>query len=217
MGQDTIVRISREAYTLVNEIAQKTQRSISQLVSEAVFRTYMGTDKALEHALDKKVSDIKTETFKTKSDSLHCSICKRQIQKNEIVTVVTITYEDNTLTKLFYCYNCYMSETISDQKLLNLEKRIYELKRVKKLLEKEKERLLEEIHKYDQLIKNITVLNELDVFLRSIDYSKIDDETKRKLYELEKKVTDLYSGTKIIFSTLLKQAEEKPKQFVKRW
>lgn len=214
---DAIVRINPEAKKLVEEIAQKTGRSVSQLVSEAIYRVYLGADKAVENAVDKKITDIKTETFKAKSDKLHCSICKRVINKDEIVTVITVHYDDNTVSKTFYCYSCYMSETISDEKLLALEKKLHELRRVKKLLEAEKEKLLEEIQKYEQLIKNINVLNEVEIFTRSVDYTKLDEQTRKTLYELEKKVSDLYVGTKIIFSALLKQAEEKQKNIIRRW
>ncbi|MEM4976081.1 MAG: hypothetical protein QXT64_02010 [Desulfurococcaceae archaeon] len=222
---EAVVRISSEAKKLVEEIAQKTGRSVSQLVSEAIYRVYLGADKSMENAVDKKITDIKTETFKAKSDKLFCSICKRQINKDELVTVVTIHYDDNTVSKTFYCYSCYMSETISDEKLLALEKKLHELRRVKKLLENEKKKLLDEVTKLEKIVYNLRFLNDLDLLTRELlAREDISDEDKKKIFEFEKKVNELYLATKILIEELVKKKElkheEKPKEYrevYRRW
>lgn len=223
---EAVVRINPEAKKIVEEIASRTNRSVSQLVSEAIFRTYAGVDKALEqNAFDKKVVDVKTETFKAKSDKLHCSICKRVINKDEIVTVITVHYDDNTVSKTFYCYSCYMSETISDEKLLALEKKLHELRRVKKLLENEKKKLLDEVTKLEKIVYNLRFLNDLDLLTRELlAREDISDEDKKKIFEFEKKVNELYLATKILIEELVKKKElkheEKPKEYrevYRRW
>ncbi|MEM1832379.1 MAG: hypothetical protein QXJ97_12730 [Desulfurococcaceae archaeon] len=214
---DSIVRISSEAKKLVEEIASRTNRSVSQLVSEAIFRTYLGVDKALENAFDKKVVDVKTETFKAKSDRLHCSICKRQINKDELVTVITIHYDDNTVSKTFYCYSCYMSETISDEKLLALEKKLHELRRVKKLLENEKKKLLEEVTKLEKILYNLTFLDEVEALVRELLNRKdISDEDKKRIFEFEKKLNELHVGTKILVDEILRKHEKKQYEYEKK-
>ncbi|MEM4827200.1 MAG: hypothetical protein QXK07_04080 [Desulfurococcaceae archaeon] len=215
---DSIVRISSEAKRLIEEIAQKTGRSVSQLVSEAIFRTYAGVDKALDQGvLDKKVTDIKTETFRAKSDRLHCSICKRQINRDELVTVITVHYDDNTVSKTFYCYSCYMSETISDEKLLSLEKKLHELRRVKKLLENEKKKLLDEVTKLEKIVYNLRFLNDLDLLTRELlTREDISDEDKKKIFEFEKKVNELHLATKILVDEILKKHEKKQQEYEKQ-
>lgn len=214
---EAVVRISSEAKKLVEEIAQKTGRSVSQLVSEAIYRVYLGADKVIENAVDKKITDIKTETFKAKSDKLFCSICKRQINKDELVTVVTIHYDDNTVSKTFYCYSCYMSETISDEKLLSLEKKLYELRRVKKLLENEKKKLLDEVTKLEKIVYNLRFLNDLDLLTRELlTREDISDEDKKKIFEFEKKVNELHLATKILVDEILKKHEKKQQEYEKQ-
>ncbi len=219
---EAVVRISPEAKRLVEEIASRTNRSISQLVSEAIFRTYLGVDKALENAFDKKVVDVKTETFRAKSDKLHCSICKRQINKDELVSVITIHYDDNTVSKTFYCYSCYMSETISDEKLLSLEKKLHELRRVKRLLESEKKKLLEEVTKLEKILYNLTFLHEVEILTRELLNKKdISDEEKKKIFEFEKKLNELHLATKILVDEILKKHEKKQeyekREVYRRW
>ncbi|MEM1831825.1 MAG: hypothetical protein QXJ97_09895, partial [Desulfurococcaceae archaeon] len=195
---DSIVRISSEAKKLVEEIASRTNRSVSQLISEAIFRVYLGVDKLLENAFDKKVVDVKTETFKAKSDRLHCSICKRQINRDELVTVITIHYDDNTVSKTFYCYSCYMSETISDEKLLALEKKLHELRRVKKLLESEKKKLLEEVTKLEKILYNLTFLDEVELLVRELlNNQNLTDEDKERILGFEQRLYELHHMTKI--------------------
>lgn len=214
---EAVVRISSEAKKLVEEIAQKTGRSVSQLVSEAIYRVYLGADKVIENAVDKKITDIKTETFKAKSDKLHCSICKRQINKDEIVTVITVHYDDNTVSKTFYCYSCYMSETISDEKLLSLEKKLYELRRVKRLLESEKKKLLDEVTKLEKIVYNLRFLNDLDLLTRELlTREDISDEDKKKIFEFEKKVNELHLATKILVDEILKKHEKKQQEYEKQ-
>ncbi|MEM4547041.1 MAG: hypothetical protein QW328_09840 [Nitrososphaerota archaeon] len=213
---EAVVRISSEAKKLVEEIAQKTGRSVSQLVSEAIFRTYLGVDKALENAFDKKVVDVKTETFRSKSDKLHCSICRRQINKDELVTVITIHYDDNTVSKTFYCYSCYMSETISDEKLLSLEKKLHELRRVKRLLESEKKKLLDEVGKLEKILYNLTFLHEVELLVRELlNKQNLTDEDKKRIFEFEKKLNELHVGTKILVDEILKKHEKKQQEYEK--
>ncbi|MEM4976220.1 MAG: hypothetical protein QXT64_02730 [Desulfurococcaceae archaeon] len=213
---DSIVRISSEAKKLVEEIASRTNRSVSQLVSEAIFRTYLGVDKVVENAVDKKITDIKTETFKAKSDKLFCSICKRQINKDEIVTVITVHYDDNTVSKTFYCYSCYMSETISDEKLLSLEKKLYELRRVKRLLESEKKKLLDEVGKLEKILYNLTFLHEVELLVRELlNKQNLTDEDKKRIFEFEKKLNELHVGTKILVDEILKKHEKKQQEYEK--
>ncbi|MEM1830789.1 MAG: hypothetical protein QXJ97_04565 [Desulfurococcaceae archaeon] len=215
---EAVVRISPEAKRLIEEIAQKTGRSVSQLVSEAIFRTYLGVEKALENAVDKKVVDVKTETFKAKSDKLHCSICKRVINKDELVTVVTIMYDDNTVSKTFYCYSCYMSETISDEKLLSLEKKLHELRRIKKVLEAEKKKLLEEVTKLERILYNLTFLHEVELLVRELLNKKdITDEDKARVLKLEQRIYDLHHMTKIIFNEVMKKIEKTEEETERRY
>lgn len=215
---ESVVRISPEAKRLVEEIAQKTNRSVSQLVSEAIFRVYLGVDKALENAFDKKVVDVKTETFKTKTDRLHCSICKRQINKDELVTVVTIHYDDNTVTKTFYCYSCYISETISDEKLLALEKKLHELRRVKKVLEAEKKKLLDEVTKLERILYNLTFLHEVELLVRELlNKPNITDEDKEKILKLEQRIYDLHHMTKILLNEVIKKIKSAEEEAERRY
>jgi len=195
-----VVRLNPEAYRVAEEIAGKTGRSIAQVISDAVFKAYLGVDKALEGALDKKVTDIKTETFRVKSSNLYCSVCKRQINPGELATVVTIYYEDNTQQKLFYCYNCWMEQTINDQQLLRLEKRKYELERAIRVLRQEKKKLLDEIvkhviHKmYIDLLYKINFI--LDTFKPAPEYAEKLLEIQDEIRRLDAKVTPLIKPVK---------------------
>jgi len=183
-----VVRLNPEAYRVAEEIAEKTGRSLAQVISDAVFKAYLGVDKALEGALDKQVEDIKAETFRVKSDQLYCSICKRKINPGELATVVTITYSDKTMTKTFYCYSCWMEQTISDQSLLKLEKRKYELERTIRVLRAEKKRLLDEVVKHDIHKMYIDLLYKINFIL---DTFKPDPQYAEKLLEIQDEIRRL--------------------------
>ncbi|MEM4483406.1 MAG: hypothetical protein QW607_06050 [Desulfurococcaceae archaeon] len=210
---ESVVRISSKAKELVEEIAKKTGRSVSQIVTEAIYRVYLGTDRVLDNVIDKKVLDVKTETFKTKTDSLFCGICKRQINRGEIVTVMTIYYDDNTQQKIFYCYNCYLSETISDEKLLKLEKRVYELNRIIRLLRNEKNKLLNEITKYEKIVSNIDFLLNLEKKIDDLK-QKVDESTRDKLDELFTKLRELHEMTGYLLRSMWFR---KSKQYSERY
>ncbi|MEM4621013.1 MAG: hypothetical protein QW607_12480 [Desulfurococcaceae archaeon] len=205
---ESVVRISSKAKELVEEIAKKTGRSVSQIVTEAIYKTYLGTDRVLDNVIDKKVLDVKTETFKTKTDSLYCTICKRQINRGEIVTVMTIFYDDNTQQKIFYCYNCYLSESISDEKLLKLEKRVYELNRIIRLLRNEKNKLLNEITKYEKIVNNIDFLLNLEKKIDELK-QKVDESTRDKLDEMFRKINELYEVTGYLIKSMWFRKEKK--------
>jgi len=195
-----VVRLSPEAYKILEDIAGKTGRSIAQLASDAVYRAFLGADKTLEGAIDKKVTDIKTETFRVRSSNLYCSVCRRQINPGELATVVTIYYEDNTQQKLFYCYSCWMEQTINDQQLLKLEKRKYELERTIRILRQEKKRLLDEVVRHDIHRIYIDILYKINSILNTFkpapEYAEKLLEIQDEIRRLDAKVTPLIKPVK---------------------
>jgi len=76
----TVVRISEDTYRKVKEIAEKSGKSIREIVEEAINIYLLGK----EQAIDKDVKEIKNKWIVAKYPS-KCSKCSKQINAGDMV------------------------------------------------------------------------------------------------------------------------------------
>jgi predicted transcriptional regulator len=100
----TVIRISEETYRKVKEIAEKSGKSIREVIEEAIQLFLLGK----EQAVDKDVKEIKNKWIIAKYSS-KCSRCQKEIGVGDMVFWVRVTYADNSIRSFIYCSECYLS------------------------------------------------------------------------------------------------------------
>jgi predicted transcriptional regulator len=100
----TVIRISEETYRKVKEIAEKSGKSIREVIEEAIQLFLLGK----EQAVDKDVKEIKNKWIIAKYSS-KCSRCQKQINAGDMVFWIRVTYADNSVRSYLYCSECYLT------------------------------------------------------------------------------------------------------------
>jgi predicted transcriptional regulator len=100
----TVVRISEEVYKKIKDIAEKSGKSIREVVEEAIQLFLLGKEQAVE----KDVKEIKNKWIVTKYPS-KCSKCSKNINAGDMVFWIRVTYGDNSIRSFIYCSECYLT------------------------------------------------------------------------------------------------------------
>ncbi len=231
----TKVWINSDLYEKVKEIAEKSNRSITDLVNEAVSLFILGR----EQFADKEIKSVKQNFIVTQYET-KCRICKKKIPQGEMVFWVKYVFEDNTSKSYVICLDCYYSKY--DKAFAKRYLKLKELEAVKKGLEKEIKELITEYNelkkKKEFLVKEIDLLkikedllNLYKEFNSAFKYflspnadkdnvfKKIND-IMEKMMDLTDKVSEIeaYIKSSITVEVENKEIEEEDKKVkVRRW
>jgi len=186
------VRISEDLYSKLKEIADKSGRSIRELVDEAVKAYILGFtgDKEIKATTGKIIS----LTYSTK-----CKRCGRELKEGELAYWSKITYTDNTSRSFVYCLDCYYSEGALAEYYLKKKK----LEAVIKGLEKKANQLVEEITQLEALVDLYKLENEIQSYwIRLLELVSHEDKPNlnmaiEELLELIDKVKQLENTLKL--------------------
>jgi len=102
---DSKVRISPELYEQVQRLAERTDRSIKEIIEEALKAYLLGAE-----ALDKPLKTVQGKIIPIQYDS-RCHRCRREVKRGELAYYARYIYADNTARSFIVCLDCYYSDT----------------------------------------------------------------------------------------------------------
>ena len=190
MARLDIKAFDDELYNRLKELSDKTGRSLSDLVSEAVRLYILGSA-----GVDKDVKGIVNKVITVQYPS-KCYKCGKPINQNDLAYYIRYTYSDNTAKSFLYCFDCYLGEhdTALAKQYLTLRKLKLEIRGLKKLREKlanevEKENIKNEIANLrTELLKLLRDVKDLGININDAKLSELLDKAnyiESKLEEIE--------------------------------
>jgi len=193
MSSQTVIRISEEIYKKIKDIAEKSGKSIREVVEEAIQLFLLGK----EQAVDKDVKEIKNKWIVAKYPS-KCSKCSKQINSGDMVFWVRVTYADNSIRSFIYCSECYLSSF--DTSLAKKYMKVKELEATYKSLKKYCDSLAEQAKELQNKVNLLQLEKDIEQFwfnFRSVFTNnpdvKIVNDFIMKLEELVDRVKKLES------------------------
>lgn len=150
---DTKVRIDSDLYNSVKAIAEKTGKSISDIVEEAVRAYLIGAESSTE---SKPIKSIMTRIITTHFAG-KCLRCRSDIPQGELAYYVRIVYSDNTVKSYLLCLDCYYKDTALAQQYLKKRK----LEIIIRGLQKRAEELANEVERLQAQVELSKIKSEL--------------------------------------------------------
>ncbi|RLB79531.1 MAG: hypothetical protein DRH17_13655 [Deltaproteobacteria bacterium] len=199
---DTKVRISKELYDKLKEVADRSNKSIRELVETAITKFLLGTESVGSDAEVKNVKVVKSWRLRFPA---RCPICGEEIKAGSIVVREIVELEDGRKVNNFYHPDCYESSSDSALAKLYVRKRV--LERTIRGLKKEADRYVELIEtlrtEYDMLSIKKEVYTLWKDYKNFILHGKDDekfDEFMDRLNDLLDKVTRLEASLELLTS-----------------
>jgi len=134
---DKKVRISDELYDQLQKLAERSNKSMRELVEEAVKAYLLGTE-----SVDKPVKSVQGKIIPLQYTS-RCRFCGKVIQSGELGYWVKYVYNANSTKSYVVCLDCYYKHTALAEWYLKKKK----LEAIVRGLKKEADRLAEEVNK----------------------------------------------------------------------
>ena len=206
------VRIDDELYNEIKKIAEKSGKSIRDVVEEALRAYLLGK----AQVSDRDIKSVKEKWIAAKFAS-KCSLCGKEINQGELVYWVRIEYEDGSAKSFVYCSDCYYRQF--DKALAKKFLKEKELKAVIRGLEKEANELAEKVNKlkqeYDILKLKEEVFKLYKEFHEFLGDAITSDEKLAKVNEFLERLQDIVDRVSRLESSLMFTAE-KPRPRAKR-
>jgi len=203
MGEKKI-RISEELYEQIQKVAEKSGRSMRELVEEAVKAYLLGTEN-----IDKPVKSVSGKIIPVQYET-RCRLCGKRISKGELAYWVKYVYNDNTTKSYVICLDCYYKDTALAEWYLKKKK----LESIVRGLKKEADRLADEVEKLrtEYSILNLkkeiySVWNDFKNFILRPHHELNDD----KLNEFIEKINELIDRVSSIEASLRIEIESRRK------
>lgn len=201
---DTSVRINKELYDFVKQIADNNNKSVKDIVEQAILIAYKNTK--LEGGKD--IKNVKSAIITTKYSS-KCSVCGSTINEGTLAYWIKYEFTDNTINSKIICLDCYYGDTALAKHYMKKKELEITIKGLKKIADS----LVQQISKLQTDI-NIayikrdifTIYSDFKRLLKEQDLSKIE-EVIIKLNEALEKISQLESAIK----TKLRVEKEKKK------
>lgn len=156
---DTKVRVSQELYAKLKQLADKSGKSMRELVDEAI-RAYLLGSTGIE---GKEIKGITAKIIPLQYPA-KCRRCGRQLNPGELAYWVKITYTDNSVRSFIYCLDCYYQSSALKEHYL--KKR--QLEKIIKELKKEADQLADRVLELRRKVQLYSVVDEIDRLIREI-------------------------------------------------
>jgi Ribbon-helix-helix protein, copG family. len=161
------VKISDEIYNKVKELAEKTGKSIREIVEEAINIYILGKSEAV----DKDIKNIKEKWIVVKFQS-KCFKCGRQINQGDMAYWVHVEYADGSRRSIIYCVDCYYT---FDSTLAKRYLKLKELEATVRGLKKEADRLAEEVKQLEQTANLLRLERDIEKFWYDFKSAFVDN------------------------------------------
>jgi hypothetical protein len=191
----SVVRVDKEIYEKIKDLAEKTNREIKDIVDEALRLYVLGSiDK------DKEIVEVKSDIITLQYDT-KCYRCKKDLKAGELAYWIRYVYSDNTKRSYVFCLECYyQSAGLKNQ---YLTKKKFEI--IIRSLKAEADELSKKVLQLRTETKLYDLRSELHRLYKDLIQHIADPDLKNKLIEisdklsdLDKKVNDLIEDLKII-------------------
>lgn len=187
---DRKIRVSGELYDQLAKIAEKSGRSMRDLVEEAIRAYLLGTE-----SVEKPIKSIQGKVIPLQYPS-RCFFCKKPIKQGELAYWAKYTYSDNTTKSYVICLDCYYKDTALAEWYLKKKK----LEAIVRGLKKKADTLAEEVNRlrmeYDvmSIRKEVASLwNEFKQFILTPD-SSIDSDKLQEFIDRVNELIDKLTG-----------------------
>jgi len=202
----SMVRISDDIYRRVKEIAEKSGKSIKDIVEEAI-QIYLLGKSGIEN---KEIRSVKEKWIVVKFKS-RCSKCNMELQEGDIAYWIRVEYEDGSSRSFIYCSDCYFVKI--DRSLAKRFMKVKELEAVKRGLQKEIEDLMDKVKDLQEKYEVSALKREIFEFYRAFQESfngVIDSNNFSKIQEFLERLMDLADRINRIESAIGLKEIEKP-------
>jgi Ribbon-helix-helix protein, copG family. len=162
------VKISDEVYNKVKELAERTGKSIREIVEEAINIYILGKSEAI----DKDIKNIKEKWIVVKFQS-KCAKCGRQVNQGDMAYWIHVEYADGSRRSIIYCMDCYY--TSIDSALAKKYLKMKELEATVRGLKKEADRLAEEIKQLEQTVNLLRLERDIEKFWYDFKSAFVDN------------------------------------------
>lgn len=182
------VRINPELYEKIKVIAEKSGRSIREVVEESLMAYLLG------HTGEKgkEIKGIHGPKLITLLYPSKCRICKKDLKEGTLAYYTKITYTDNSVRSYVVCVDCYYKS--SALKEYYLQKRKYE--KIIKELKKEADYYADLVNDYRLEIELKKMQDEVKEAIKetyeALDYVFSDNEIKDKLVKVNGLLQELH-------------------------
>jgi len=193
---DSKVRVSSELYEELKKIAEKSSKSMRELVDEAI-RAFILGKQGVE---GKEIKGITSKIIPLQYPA-KCKKCGKQLNPGELAYWVKIVYTDNTVRSYIYCLDCYYKSSALKEYYLNKKK----LEIIVKELKKEANELAHKVLELRDKEEFYKLANDIKSLVREV-YEVLDyitdpekEEKLRKLIEILDKLESYvrYLGDKL--------------------
>jgi hypothetical protein len=140
------VRISKEIYEKVSQVAEKSGKSIREVVEDAIMAYVMGA------VGDKPIKAVKAKIIPVNWGG-KCAFCGRRIEPGELAYWAKTEYEDGSTRSSLICLDCYYKDSAMAEWYLKKKK----WEAIVRGLEKRAEQLRKEIEALE-VQKNLAAL-----------------------------------------------------------
>ena len=180
---DKKIRISEDLYEQIQKLSEKSNKSMRELVEEAIKAYLLGTEN-----IDKPIKSISGKVIPLRYSS-KCHVCGKSINQGELAYWAKYTYTDNTTRSFVICLDCYYKDTALAEwylKKRKLEAIVRGLKKKADEIAKEIE-ILKQQKKIEELkTEIILVWNTLKRKISSNEVSNIEDLIDKINYVIDK-------------------------------
>ena len=188
------VKISRDTYAFVKEIASKSGKSIREVIENAVRIAYQGSEDVLEKELKSVKQAFINTRFRTR-----CSICKREIKEGELVYWIRYEFTDKSVKTKIICLECFYK----DKAIAKYYVKKKELEQAVKGLRKEANELAEKVLALRKELAVLDIKKQIYDLLRSFRTSYLSNDAEaieflERLNELADKVSALEAKVRMI-------------------
>jgi len=190
------VKINEDIYKKVKEIAEKSNKSIREIVEEALNVYLLGK----EQAVDKDVKEIKNKWIVAKYPS-KCSKCQKEIGVGDMVYWIRITYADNSIRSYIYCSECYLSAF--DTSLAKKYIKMKELEATYKSLKKMCDSLAGEAKQLENKVNLLKLEEEIERFWFAFQTTFTQNPDSQIVRDFLNKLEDLIEKVKSFEKSLV--------------
>lgn len=170
------VKISEDLYRRAEELAQRTGKSLKEVVEDALAK-YFGLVEGL--GSDSDIKNVKVVKSWRLRYNATCAYCKRELRASEEVVREIVELEDGRKINNFYHPECYVYSTDSTMARLYVKKR--QMEKLIKALKKQADELADVIEEAETRKRLMDIAEDLQ---------RIAGEKDRVLAEARKLVED---------------------------
>jgi predicted transcriptional regulator/uncharacterized protein YoxC len=195
----TVIRVSEDVYKKVKEIAEKSGKSIREIVEEAINIYLLGK----EQAVDKDAKEIKNKWIIAKYSS-KCSRCQKQINAGDMVFWIRVTYADNSVRSYLYCSECYL--TSFDTSLAKKYLKVKELEATYKSLKKFCDSLAQQATELQNKVNLLNLEKDIEQFWFNFRSVFTQNPDVKIVNDFIQRLEDIVDRVKKLEATILAEA-----------